>query len=119
LLIEEANDTETLRTYSYNYLDRLASFDDGSVLVNYTYRPDDIRTRATVNGSDIDYLIDPFNHTGYAQVLRADIAGDANTVYFYGHDAIAQAEGAADPNYFLCDGHGTTFYRRRGAGFAR
>jgi hypothetical protein len=42
-----------------------------------------------------------------AQVLRADIAGDANTVYVYGHDAIAQAKGAAEPSYFLRDGHGS------------
>ena len=50
----------------------------GGTTVNYTYNPDGIRTRAKVNGTDIDYLIDPFNHTGYAQVLRADVEGDAN-----------------------------------------
>jgi len=44
------------------------------------------------------------------------VAGDANTVYVYGHDPIAQAEGTASPNYFLCDGHGSVRHLATSAG---
>ncbi|MHC4499772.1 MAG: RHS repeat domain-containing protein [Planctomycetota bacterium] len=108
-LISEANDSETLRTYTYNYQNRLASFDDGLVTVDYLYNPDGMRVRATVDGNDIDYIIDPHNHTGYTQVLKEinGVTGD-NTVYITGHDILAQAVGTANPNYLLYDGHGST-----------
>jgi len=105
-LIEEANDAAPIRSYTYDYRNRLASVAVGGTTVNYTYNVAGIRVKAQVGGSTTKYLIDPYNHTGYAHVLRADVAGDANTVYVYGHDPIAQAEGTASPQYFLWDGHG-------------
>lgn len=66
-------------------------------------------------GSTTKYLIDPYNHTGYAQVFK-EVAPDANTVYIYGHDAIAQATGSSDPNYFLYDGHGSVRHLANSAG---
>ena len=54
-----------------------------------------IRVQAAVSaGSTSDYLIDPYNHTGYAQVFKEKTTADPNyMVYIFGHDAIAQASG--------------------------
>jgi len=93
--------------YSYDLRGRLAQLQvENGVSVDYLYNPDGIRVRAAVQaGSTADYLIDPYNHTGYAQVLKE--VGNANTVYIYGLDAIAQAGGTTDPKYLLYDGHGS------------
>jgi len=114
-LIHEANDTETLRTYSYNLQNRLASATVGGATVDYTYNPDGIRVRAKVGQNNINYVIDPFNETGYAQVFK-EIRPDANMVYVYGHDALAQAKGVSDPNYFIYDGHGSVRHLADSAG---
>jgi len=107
-LVEEAKDTGTLRTYAYNYLNRLSDVNDGTTVVSYTYNPGGIRVKAAVSsGSTTEYLIDPYNHTGYAQVLKAEVDNDANTVYILGHDVLGQAVGTSDPNYFVYDGHGS------------
>ena len=50
------------------------------------------------------YVIDSHNHTGYAQVFK-QIAPDTNTVFIYGHDAIAEATDSV--RYYLHDGHGS------------
>ncbi len=110
-LVEEANDTKTLRAYTYTLRNRLASASvtDGYA-VDYTYNPDGIRVKAEVTGGSnptIEYLIDPYNHTGYAQVLKEVVDNDANTVYVLGHDVLAQATGGNAPKYLLYDGHGS------------
>jgi RHS repeat-associated protein len=108
-LIEEANDSVTLRTYTYDLRRRLSQVDiAGGATVDYLYNPDGMRVRATVDGNDIDYIIDPYNHTGYAQVFKEinAVTGD-NTVYITGHDVLAQAVGTANPSYLLYDGHGS------------
>jgi RHS repeat-associated protein len=53
-------------------------------------------------------LIDPFNHTGYAQVLKSDDGANV-TVYAIGHDVIGQAAGTAQNalKFFVYDGHGS------------
>jgi hypothetical protein len=56
-----------------------------------------------VAGSTTDYIIDPYNHTGFAQVFKE--IGDSNTVYIYGHDVLGQAVGLDAPHYLLYDGH--------------
>ena len=54
-----------------------------------------------------DYLIDAYNHTGYAQVFVED-DGTNTTSYVIGDDVLAQATDSADPQYLLYDGHGST-----------
>jgi RHS repeat-associated protein len=58
-------------------------------------------------GSDppIDYLVDPYNQTGYAQVFK-ETQGVNSTVYILGHDVLAQAD-PAHVQYLLYDGHGS------------
>jgi len=107
-LTEEANDVSNLQTYSYNLQSRLASVDNGNDIVNYKYNSDGIRVQsAVVDGDTTNYLIDPYNHTGYAQVFRANIVDGASTVYVLGNDVLAQATGSDYPDYFLYDGHGS------------
>ena len=61
---------------------------------------------AVEGGSTTDCLIDPANHTGYAQVFRETISS-TETVYILGHDVLAQATGTSNPQYLLYDGHGS------------
>ena len=105
-------------------------------IVHYTYNPQGIRvgkhawteTSGTGNNDDIytDYLIDPSNHTGYAQVLEEAVIDGVSMVkthYAIGDDVLSQSESdwtwnetteswdlntAYDPQYLLYDGHGST-----------
>jgi len=86
-----------VRTYTYNYQNRMASAEYNGTTANYTYNPDGIRVQAAVGATTNRYLIDPYNHTGYAQVLKLDVNGDANTIYVLGHDVIGQATGSSSP----------------------
>lgn len=121
--------------YEYNLQDRLSkvittTYSEGDPVgtetVEYRYDPDGIRTEKTVDGTTrIEYLIDPDNHTGYAQVLEEseyDVTNPASPVllsanyYTLGDDVIAQTKAAdfgsgwtqADTEYLLYDGHGST-----------
>ncbi|MHC4867506.1 MAG: RHS repeat domain-containing protein, partial [Planctomycetota bacterium] len=108
LVLRDSNDGDDV-TYSYDLRGRLAQADiENGPTVEYLYNPDGIRVRATVDGNDIDYIIDPYNHTGYAQVLK-EINGvtGTNRVYITGLDVVAQATGSSPPKYLLYDGHGS------------
>jgi RHS repeat-associated protein len=112
--------------YSHNLDNRLVSatttFTNGANHVvrtsHYAYNENGIRVRSessvTINGvgsgvSTNLYLIDPLNHTGFAQVLEELPAfGAVPTVsYTIGDDVISQATAVAT-DYFLYDGHGST-----------
>jgi RHS repeat-associated protein len=100
------SDSDPNVTYGHNLRGRLAQVDiENGATVEYLYNPDGIRVRSVVDGNATDYVIDPHNHTGYAQVLKE--VGDSNTVYVTGLDVLAQATGASDPKYLLYDGHGS------------
>ncbi len=107
IIVEKDNDANL--DYYYDLRGRLSrvEVENGST-VDYKYSPAGIRVRATVDGNDIEYLIDQYNHTGFAQVFKEiDTAEDANTIYVLGHDVLAQAKGAEPPKYMLYDGHGS------------
>ena len=107
-LYQAIRDTDVNNYYTYDYRNRMASATDDSTTVNYSYNPDGIRVKAEVTGgSATQYLIDQYNHTGYAQVLKEVVDNDANTVYVLGHDVLAQAKGANAPKYLIYDGHGS------------
>ena len=104
-LIEEANDAETIRTYTYNYRNRLASVDNGTTVVSYEYDTDGVRVQKSIAGGAVtNYLIDHFNHTGYPQVFK-ETTGSAQTAYIIGSEIISQSTGTDDPLYLLRDGH--------------
>jgi RHS repeat-associated protein len=98
--------------YTYNLQNRLAEIKvttDGSNwdVTTYEYNPDGIRIKKDVDGTVTNYLIDSYNHTGYAQTFIED-NGTNTTCYVIGDDVLAQAVNSDDPEYLLYDGHGST-----------
>ncbi|MHC4867889.1 MAG: hypothetical protein ACYTEX_27780, partial [Planctomycetota bacterium] len=117
LVLRDSNDGDDV-TYLYDLRGRLAQADiENGPTVDYLYNPDGIRVRATVDGDDINYIIDPYNHTGYAQVLK-EINGvtGTNRAYVTGLDVVAQATGSNPPKYLLYDGHGSVRQLANNAG---
>jgi len=105
-LIEEDGGT-AVTAYTYNLLNRLVSMDNGTDTVNYTYGPDGMRVEKQVVGAQtITYLIAPYTHTGFPQVLKES---DSTTEisYIAGLSILAQVIDANDPQYLLADGHGS------------
>jgi RHS repeat-associated protein len=125
-------ETETV-TYEYNNLDRLAkittSRGDTVEVVEYAYNPDGIRVTSqftrTINSVTDEvrtttYLVDSFNHTGYAQTIeehRETTYYDGgvpqtpeitDTTYTLGDDVISQYEASIGADHLLYDGHGST-----------
>jgi RHS repeat-associated protein len=112
-------------SYEYNLQNRLKKadkeYDDSGDTINevmeYAYNDDGIRVKSyyyeTVNGGAKQneetklFLIDAYNHTGYAQVFVEDDGTDT-TSYIIGDDVLAQATNTSNPQYLLYDGHGST-----------
>jgi len=120
-------------SYEYNLQNRLkrveTDYQDGTVeIAEYKYNPDGVRVSKhtwteiseTPQNDDITvvYLIDSYNHTGYAQALEELTYNKANPLigtdtpdsvctYLIGDDVIAQTvDGVTD--YLLHDDHGST-----------
>ncbi len=111
-----------------NRLSKVTRFNPTPVethVTEYRYNPDGIRVAKIEDGiKRTDYLIDPANHTGYAQVLEEteyDISGSTpvpttRIQYTIGDDIISQTRStysggvwsAGQTEYFLYDGHGST-----------
>jgi len=121
--------TETV-TNTYNLQNRLKRVEtdyqnDTVEIAEYKYNPDGVRvskhTRTEISGTPqndditVVYLVDSYNHTGYAQVLEektyngTDTSGepDSLTTYLIGDDVIAQTVDGTT-KYLLYDGHGST-----------
>ncbi|MBI1337258.1 MAG: hypothetical protein GC164_09895, partial [Phycisphaera sp.] len=90
-------------------------------VTTYTYNDSGLRVKEVVLTEPVggsattvtkEYLFDPQNPTGYAQVLEEYLDGVLSVAYTLGHDVIAQAStsGGSPDNvyYFLHDGHGST-----------
>ena len=88
-------------------------YDDSGIRVAQEKRVD---TDADGDFSDetaerTEYLVDPHNPTGYAQVLEEWVDGVLKTTYTLGLDVISQYAPTVygdGPLYFLHDGHGST-----------
>jgi len=109
--------------YEYNLANRLSkvtktiSGSNVAEIIEYKYNPESIRVRkkswtevdGTPQGDDVttNYLIDAYNHTGFAQVFVEDDGTD-KTSYIIGDDIVAQATNTDNPEYLLYDGHGST-----------
>ena len=125
----------TLETteYDYNLQGRMSEVRvdldaDGNVdrVEEYTYNDSSIRVSKTLsidtndnddftdaddtNAKKTIYLIDPHNHTGYAQVLEELDAETAAVLrrYTIGHDVLSQWDSTSSTLFFLYDGHGST-----------
>jgi RHS repeat-associated protein len=114
-LVAEYNDICAVRDYSYNLRGRLSSVTAGGVTVSYSYDADGFRVAADNGQTAEHYLVDPFNQTGYSQILKSD---DGTNVKFYtiGNDVIAQAKDSQSPQYFAYDGHGSVRFLTDDAG---
>lgn len=128
----EGTTTVEAVVYDYNLQNRLAKvtttpYADGdpqdSTVTAYQYNPDGIRVGKTETVSttltQTDYLIDPYNPTGYAQVLEETTTVGTTLTrvqYTLGDDVISQTTSTysggvwtANPTqYLLYDGHGST-----------
>ena len=120
-------DPET-NTYSYNLENRLASAtitriensDTLDITTSYEYNQSGIRVKAdssVVNqttsalfDNEKTFLIDPNNHTGFAQVLEEYnplSSGTPSVSYTIGSDVISQAT-SVGTSHLMYDGHGST-----------
>lgn len=119
-LIAEYNDVTPIRDYGYDLRGRLSSVTAGSVTVSYAYDADGFRVAADNGQTAEQYLVDPFNHTGYSQVLKqtTEDGGQTTETRFFviGNDVIAQAKDAQSPDYFLYDGHGSVRHLANNSG---
>ena len=100
-------------TYQYDVEDRLISAVVNGVSVECGYNGDGVRVKKTVGTTNIYYLVDDRNPSGYAQVLEEHEsvnrgATTVSRVYNYGLDLISQREVGGTVYYFIYDGHGTT-----------
>ena len=111
----------------YNLQNRLSKVTRYSVtgstttrlITEYAYNPDGIRVGSNsyrlvnsdptkMDHTSTSYLIDPYNPTGYAQVLEEWTGGTTPAVtYTIGDDVIGQSVGTT-VSYLLYDGHGST-----------
>jgi RHS repeat-associated protein len=120
----------TSTQYEQDYDENGAPFEDIETYMEYTYNDEGIRTAAyrrvtvdregvvTVEKEDVtDYLVDMYNHTGYAQVLEEWTSGDTEpaVTYTIGDDVITQYKTPQAPpvpaeglRCLLYDGHGST-----------
>ncbi len=67
-----------------------------------------------VSGHD-QFLIDPMNLTGHAQVAHETTAVGTRS-YVIGDDVLSQTDGSSAPRDFVYDGHGSTTFLRTGSG---
>jgi RHS repeat-associated protein len=134
------NPTVDYEHSDYNLQNRLSTLtkvrhgaDTTETVVDYIYDPSGNRTSAettvTVDSTVeehmlTNYLVDPSNHTGYAQVMEETTVNQLDTTdakriqYTLGDDVISQTKSTwnngtstwvvADTQYLLYDGHGST-----------
>ena len=109
--------------YDYNLRNKLRKVTTDPIsgstvsVVEYTYNDDGIRVKAysydrlrvgetKSNEKTTTFLVDAYNHTGYAQILE-ESDGTTRTTYTVGDDVITQCTGAT-PKHLIYDGHGST-----------
>lgn len=94
--------------YAYNLQNRLESVsENGQEIASYLYNPEGFRLGKQAGGTMVWYLSDPYNPTGYVQVLE-EVSDSHTTAYFLGLHVLGQMTDLDDPMFFLLDGHGST-----------
>jgi len=113
-VIISTNPTLPYDHYEYNLQNRLkkvTSFDGSTpTWTQYAYNDAGIRVKAEHSDTTVEiFLIDSYNHTGYAQVLEEkDDSSAVTKTYTIGDDVIAQYNTTDGTEYLLYDGHGST-----------
>ena len=102
--------------YYYDYENRLINYNNSVYLA---YNGDGVRVKKTANGTNIYYLVDDRNPSGYAQVLEEWTASGGSPslsrVYNYGLSLVSQKQGGTT-YYFGYDGHGSTRFLLNSSG---
>jgi RHS repeat-associated protein len=97
------------KPYYYDVENHLTNYNNTVFL---TYNGDGMRVSKTVGATNIYYLLDDRNPSGYAQVLeewRSTGIPGLDKVYNYGLDLISQRQVAGGTvSYYGFDGHGST-----------
>jgi len=97
----------------YNLQNRLAgiekysSYSSLTSYVDYKYNDDGIRVEKDDNGTVTTFLIDSYNHTGYAQTLEEYSSGSLKT-FTIADDMLSEAIDSGTAKHLLYDGHGST-----------
>jgi len=116
--------------YDYNLQNKLEKVTTDPIsgstvsVTEYTYNDEGIRVQAVsydmprgggthTNETTINYLIDAYNHTGYAQVFEE--YDGVNRTYTIGDDVISQYDGTS-VGHFLYDGLGSVRHLTNGSG---
>ena len=96
---EDSNDVNEVTEYTYN--------DSGIRVKSYYYKTIDSGPKQ--NEKTKLFLIDAYNHTGYAQVLEqwSPSGSNPDITYTIGDDIITQKK-SSGVRHFLYDGHGST-----------
>jgi RHS repeat-associated protein len=95
-------------TYSYDAENRLTSHSAGGVTTTYGYDTFGNRVRSATGGAVTNYLVDPKDSSGLAQVVaEKNGAGVLTRSYVYGNDLIRQTAGGV-ASYYHADALGST-----------
>jgi RHS repeat-associated protein len=98
------------KSYAYDSMDRMTSFNGGSVTM--VYDGDGNRVAKTAGGVTTQYLVDELNPTGLPQVMDEVVkSGIAQRTYLYGLRRISQTQVASGTtSYYGYDAHGDVRY---------
>jgi len=102
---------------TYDFEDRLVSFNHGQVTL--IYNSDGQRIQKVAGGVTTLYLVDTRNPSGYAQVLEElTVSGTTNLAraYTYGMALISQRLPGVTTNFYGTDGHGSARFLLNPAG---
>ncbi|HXM51466.1 MAG TPA: PKD domain-containing protein [Pyrinomonadaceae bacterium] len=97
--------TANSNNYAYDFENHLTSLNGGSV--RYIYDGDGNRVTKTIAGVTTNYLVDPNNPTGYAQVVDELQSGAVVRSFTYGHNLISQRIVGGSLSFYQYDGHGS------------
>jgi RHS repeat-associated protein len=106
----------TGNSYVYDSMDRMTSFNNGSVKM--VYDGDGNRVAKTAGGVTTQYLVDELNPTGLPQVMDEVVkSGAAQRTYLYGLRRISQTQVASGTtSYYGYDAHGDVRYLMNSGG---
>ena len=93
------------QSFTWDALNRMVSWTDGTSTASYSYNGDGVRVGRTVNGTTTTYLQDLA--AGLPVVLRETTSG-ANTDYVYGNDLLTSLDNSDIPSFYHSDGLGST-----------
>ena len=90
--------SDGLRSYSYDYANRLTQVVSGTLTTQYAYDGDGVRTSKTAGGDTTQYVLD-------LMATLPVVITDTEAVYLYGLDIIAQQQ--SERLYYMHDGQGS------------